>query len=135
MTGPQLNDGEVLVHDHIPSLRAFRRMALLGLALSILPVLGFVLILPETIWPVVPMFLTALLLMQERFRLGRHRAWITSERIIFQGGRFLPLSGVTDVRARSWLVQVNGTQGSETLTYAKDPSGLAQIITDARAKA
>lgn len=133
MSAPPLDPGETLLCDHIPSLRAFRRTALLGIALSIPPMLAFLVILPDTVWPVVPLFLTCLLLMQERFRLGRHRAWVTSRRVIFQGGRSLPLPGLTEVRAAHGAVYLSGAQGAEKLSYAARPAELAAVINTARA--
>ncbi len=132
--GPPLNDGEDIVFDHIPSLRSFKRTALLMIALTLPAVIAMLVVFPDTFWPVVPLFITCFILMQERFRLGRYRAWVTTQRIILQGGREYPLADVLAARASGNGVRVNVGSGIKgiKLFYPEDGPALAKAITSAK---
>lgn len=127
---PPLREGEEILHNHIPSLGVFKRAALLLLGLTLPVVLAFSVVFPDTYWPSVPLFIACLLLMQERVTLGRHRAWVTNERLILQGGNEIDMNLVTDAVARRNNVRVvYGTDGKTVrLQYAADSAALAQII-------
>lgn len=131
---PPLHDGEVVIYDHIPSMAKFKRTALVLIALTLPAVAVFLVILPDTFWPVVPLFVTCLMLMQERFRLGRHRAWVTNQRIVFQGGQSLDLAHVTSVVSKASGVQVTTGPNTERtkLVYAANAAELVQAIQTAQ---
>jgi hypothetical protein len=131
---PPLNEGEIVVFDHIPSHATFRRAALFLLLFSLLPTIGFAIVFPDTLWIMLPLFLACMLLVQERFKLGRHRAWITNRRIILQGGATIDLKTITDVKARSVVVGVrHGADGAmQPLYYPKNGPALSDAINDAR---
>jgi hypothetical protein len=134
---PPLQDGEEVLFDHIPSLRVFKRTALLLLGLTVPAVIVFLVVLPDTFWPAVPLFVTCLLLMQERFRLGRYRAWITNQRVILQGDRSIALSDIQAVAVLGNGVRIawpNGGKGTK-LMYSADKPALAQAIEAARREA
>lgn len=134
MTAPPLNDGEHILFNHVPSLRAYKRTALLMIAVTLPAVVAFLFVFPDTFWPAVPLFVTCFLLMQERFTLGRHRAWITNQRIIFQGGRVTPLAdvaGATKAGNGVRLMLQNGGKG-EKLSYPEDAKALIATLDTAR---
>ncbi len=131
---PPLREDEEVIHDHTPALGAFKRTALGLLALTVPVVVVFAVVFPDSYWPAVPLFVTCLLLMQERATLGRHRAWLTNRRIILQGGQSVELS---DVRAaaprRVWVsVSYGGAGKTVKLHYPEDGAALAQAIEAAR---
>ena len=129
-----MNEGEQVVFDHIPSLRSFKRTALLMIGLTLPAVIAMLFVFPDTFWPAVPLFVTCFILMQERFRLGRYRAWITNRRIIFQGGRTFALADIQAVRASGNGVRVNvgtGVKGIKLL-YPEDGAALVTAITTAK---
>lgn len=131
---PPLEDGEVILHDHVPSLRAFKRTAILMIVLTLPAVIAFAVVFEDSFWPAVPLFVTCFLLMQERFILGRHRAWITNQRVIFQGGRTLALSEIKAAGMRGNSVRLawaNGGKGSK-LSYPEDGQALVNAIDAAR---
>lgn len=132
---PPLHPGEAVVFDHVPSLRSYKRTALLMLALTLPAVIAMLVVFPDTFWPAVPLFITCFILMQERFRLGRHRAWITNQRIILQGGRAFDLADITGARHSGNGVRVGllGHLGKGIkLFYPADGAALSKAIEDAR---
>lgn len=131
---PPLRDGEHVVFDHVPSLRSFKRTALLMIVLTLPAVVAMLFVFPDTIWPAVPLFLTCVILMQERVRLGRHRAWITNQRIILQADLSFDMTDVVTARVSGNGVRVNVGSGVKGLKlfYPKDGPALAQIIEDTR---
>ena len=131
---PPLQDGEEIVFDHIPSLRSFKRTALLMIGLTLPAVIAMVIVFPDTFWPAVPLFITCFILMQERFRLGRYRAWVTTQRIILQGGREYPLADVLAARASGNGVRVNVGSGIKgiKLFYPDDGDVLVSAILHAQ---
>ncbi len=132
--GPPLQNGEVVVFDHVPSQATFRRAALFLLLISLLPTIIFAVVFPDTLWITLPLFLACILLVQERFKLGRHRAWITNQRIIIQDGTSIDLADVTDVKARSVVVGVRygADRAMQPLYYAADGAALADAIETAK---
>lgn len=133
--GPPLADGEEIVFDHVPSLRSFKRTALLMLGLTLPAVVAMLVVFPDTFWPAVPLFVTCVILMQERVRLGRYRAWVTNRRIILQGDRAVDLTDVTGVRhsGNGVRVGVSGHAGKGVkLFYPADGSALEKAIEAAR---
>lgn len=131
---PPLQSDEVIVFDHVPSLRTFRRAAIILLLISLLPTIIFAVVFPDTLWIILPLFLACMLLVQERFKLGRHRAWITNQRIILQDGTAIDLADVSKVKARSVVVGVrHGTNRAMLpLYYAPDGAALAKAIETAK---
>jgi hypothetical protein len=131
---PPLNDDEVILHDHLPSLRVFKWVALFLLAVSMLPTLAFAVTFPDTYWPIAPLFVTCFLLVQERFTLGRHRAWITNQRIILQGGADLALGSIDTLKSKTVAVQVRHSGGGKPmqLFYPEDGPALTRTIDVAR---
>ncbi|MCF2904733.1 hypothetical protein L0666_07020 [Octadecabacter sp. CECT 8868] len=131
---PPLEDGEVVMFDHVPSFRAFKRTALLMIALTVPAVVVFLIVFPDTLWPVVPMFVTCVILMQERVRLGRYRAWITNKRVIFQADQSVALDdigAVTKNRNGVRLAWINGGKGTKLL-YPEDANALIAAIETAK---
>lgn len=132
---PPLQDGEGVVFDHIPSLRSFKRTALLMLVLTLPAVVAMLVVFPDTFWPAVPLFVTCVILMQERIRLGRHRAWITNRRIILQGDRAVDLADVSAARpsGNGVRIGVSGHMGKGIkLFYPENAAALAEAIEEAR---
>ena len=131
---PPLQNGEVVVFDHVPSHATFRRAALFLLLISLLPTIIFAVVFPDMLWIILPLFLACILLVQERFKLGRHRAWITNQRIIIQDGTSIDLADVTDVKARSVVVGVRhgADRAMQPLYYAADGAALADAIETAK---
>nr|WP_268821673.1 hypothetical protein [Octadecabacter dasysiphoniae] len=129
-----MNEGEVIVFDHLPSHRTFRRAAVFLLLVSLVPTLIFALVFPDTLWIMLPLFLACMLLVQERFKLGRHRAWITNRRIILQDGTAIDLADVVETKARSVVVGVRhgADRAMLPLYYAADGETLAAAIDTAR---
>ena len=133
--GPDLNEGETLIFDHIPSLRSFKRTALLMLGLTLPAVVAMLIVFPDTFWPAVPLFVTCVILMQERVRLGRYRAWITNQRIILQGDHSVQLADVLAARhsGNGVRVGVAGHLGKGVkLFYPEDGPALVAAIEAAR---
>lgn len=132
--GPPLQNGEVVVFDHVPSHATFRRAALFLLLISLLPTIIFAVVFPDTLWIILPLFLACIFLVQERFKLGRHRAWITNQRIIIQDGTSIDLADVTDVKARAVVVGVRygADRAMQPLYYAADGAALADAIETAK---
>ncbi len=133
-TAPPLQDGEAVVFDHIPSLRSFKRTALLMIVLTLPAMIAMLIVFPDTVWPVVPLFITCFILMQERFRLGKYRAWITNQRIIWQGGRDIAISDVIAARKSGNGVRIISAKGVKTtkLFYPKNGPVLVDAINAAR---
>lgn len=131
---PPLNPDEHVVFDHVPSLRVFKRTALLMIALTLPAVIAMLVVFPDTLWPTVPLFVTCLILTQERVRLGRYRAWITNQRILLQGDRTIPLAEVQALAKAGNGVRLNignGVKGVK-LFYPSDPGALIAAIEQAR---
>ena len=136
--GPALADGEAVIFDHVPSLRAFQLTALGMLGLTLLPVAAFAAAFPDSFWPAVPVFVTCMILLQERFRLGRHRAWITPRRIILQEGEEVTMTEVDRAEPRGTGVRVSchgGARRGLRLSYVHDRPALARAINTAAAEA
>lgn len=131
---PPLDEGEVVVFDHVPSHASFRRAALFLLLISLLPTIIFALVFPDTLWIMLPLFLSCMLLVQERFKLGRHRAWITDKRIIVQDGTSINLADVTDIKKRAVLVSLRHgpDRAVQSLYYPPDGAALFRAIQDVR---
>lgn len=133
-TGPALQEGEEVIFDHIPSLRSFQLTALVLIGLTLPVAVVFGMIFAETVWPALPVFLTCMILLQERFRLGRYRAWITGRRIILQGGEEVAMEHVGRAEPRGTGVRVIRTDGARPvkLHYAADRAALAGAINRAK---
>lgn len=131
---PPLQNGEDVVFDHFPSARVFKRTALMMIGLTIPVVVVFLYVFPDTIWPTVPLFVTCVILMQERVRLGRYRAWITNQRVILQGGDAISLNDVARVAARTNGVQIvtKGDRANTKLHYPENPAALITAIETAQ---
>ncbi|AGI65966.1 hypothetical protein OAN307_c01990 [Octadecabacter antarcticus 307] len=131
---PPLNDDEVILLDHVPSLRAFRRVALLLIAVTLLPTIAFAVVFPDTYWPIAPLFVTCFLLFQERFTLGRHRAWVTNQRVLVQGGESAAWDTVSEATMTLGFVKLRrkGAGRTLTLSYAADATALINAINSAR---
>lgn len=131
---PPINDGEQVVFDHIPSLRKFKRTALLMIGLTLPAVAAMLVVFPDSFWPVLPLFITCFILMQERFRLGRYRAWITNQRVILQGGQSYALSDVqaAAVRGNGVRLNVGNRIKGVKLFYPENGEDLVRAITDAK---
>lgn len=132
--GPPLEDGERIVFDHIPSLRSFKRTALLMIVLTLPAVIAMAYVFPDTFWPAVPLFITCFILMQERFRLGRYRAWITNRRVILQGGRSIDLNDIRTAAQRGNGVRLFSEVSSRAskLFYPADGAALVRAIQSAK---
>ncbi|MEL6960159.1 MAG: hypothetical protein AAGL89_14530 [Pseudomonadota bacterium] len=136
--GPPLQDGEEVLFDHVPSLRSFKRTALILIGLTIPAVAVMLVVFPDTIWPVVPLFVTCVILMQERVRLGRYRAWITNQRIVMQGDRSIDLADVTGSKhsGNGVRIGVAGHLGKGIkLFYPEDGPALIEAIESAKRNA
>jgi len=131
---PPLREGEKILRDHIPSLGVFKRSALVLIALTLPAVAVVSVVFPDSYWPAVPLFVTCLLLMQERVTLGKHRAWLTNRRIILQGGDEVPLGDILAAGARRSTVRVTyGGKGIVLkLPYSDNATDFAQAIEAAR---
>ncbi|SMX42818.1 hypothetical protein [Octadecabacter ascidiaceicola] len=127
---PQLVAGEEVLHQHVPNLGAFKRTALLMLAITIIPTAVILMLFPDSVWGVAPMFLTCLLLTQERFNLGKYAAWITNKRVILQGDEEVALDDISSVKVSANAVRLEyGPDGQKAkLYYAKDRAALKQLI-------
>jgi len=103
---------------------------LLMIGLTLPAVVAVLIVFPDTFWPAVPLFITCLILMQERFRLGRYRAWITNQRIIFQGERSVPLEDVQGAAKSGNGVRINigSSAKSAKLFYPEDGTALLEAI-------
>lgn len=119
-----------MVFDHIPSMKVFRKTAILSLLTSLPVAVVFGTVWPDTLAVMIPIIVTCIALMQERFKLGRYRAWVTNRRVILQGGRDVALSDIADVKPRLFGVHLGGA--GVTLAYADDKTGLANTITGAQ---
>lgn len=131
---PPLEDGEEVIFDHIPSLKAFKGTASLMLLLTLPVVAVFLVLFPDTFWPAVPLFVTSVLLAQERVTIGKHRAWVTNRRVLFQKDQVVNLSDVTNARPVRSAVRLEGegTANGAKLFYPHDAGVLAGVINDAR---
>ena len=134
---PQLQDGEEIVHHHVPDLRAFKRTALLLLAITLVPTAVFLFAFPDSMWVAVPLFVSCLLLMQERFTLGKYSAWVTNQRILLQGDVAIGLGDIVlvDVIGNAVRLRHGGASAKTKLYYPEDRDALAKIILDARQEA
>ena len=136
MGGPPLEAGEEVRFDHVPSQSAFRRTALVLLGATLIPTVVIAVLMPDTAWPALPLFVTCVLLMQERVTLGRHRAWVTNRRIIRQGDEDLPLYDVAAAepeRATGAVrLRIAGRRRAVRLAYPADAPALANAILTAR---
>ena len=130
---PPLHSGETILHNHVPSQRVFKRAAVFLIAVSLLPTIAFAFAFDDSFWVIVPLFVTCLLLMQERFTMGRHRAWITNQRIIFQD-RDIALADITATTVKAVYVRVqhSGAGKSAPIYYPADGPAVAQAIDAAR---
>ena len=133
-SAPQLAEGEEVLHHHVPNLGVFKRTALLMLAITIIPTVLILVLFPDTLWGVAPMFVTCLLLMQERFNLGKYAAWITNQRILLQGDEEIALGEISMTDTFGNVVRLrHGADGQKSkLYYAKDRGALMQLIETAR---
>lgn len=129
---PPLEDDETVLHDHVPSMRKFRKAALIAIAITLVPTVVFAALWPDTGAAVVPLLLTCVVLVQERLTLGRHRAWVTNQRVILQGGRDAPLWDVAGVTPRWAGVMLDGVD--LRLAYVADVQVLRDVITSAQSK-
>lgn len=131
---PQLAEGEEILHHHVPNLRTFKRTALLMLAITIFPTAVILMLFPDTLWGVAPMFVTCLLLMQERFNLGKYAAWITNQRILMQSDEEIALGDISKTDTFGNAVRLHQKARGQTskLYYAKDRKALKQLIEIAR---
>lgn len=132
--GPPLEDGEEVVFDHIPSLAAFRKTALILLAATLLPTIVFAVVFPDSFWVAVPLFVSCVILMQERATFGKYRAWITNQRIILQNGRAVMLWDVLAAVKSGNGVRVRHSSNMKgiKLYYPEDPAKLISAITSAQ---
>ena len=133
-SAPKLAEGEEVLHQHVPNLRAFKRTALLMLAITMVPTAVILMLFPDTLWGVAPMFITCLVLMQERFNLGKYAAWITNRRILLQGDQEIALGDISKTDTFGNAVRLrHGASGQNTkLYYAKDRGALMQLIETAQ---
>lgn len=133
-TGPDLQDGETLLHHHTPHLGAFKRTALLMIAITLVPTGVMMFAFPDTLWVAVPLFVTCFLLMQERFSLGKYAAWVTDRRIIFQRGEEVALTSIdtVDMIGNAVRLRLVDKSPKAKLFYAKDRSALQDLIETAR---
>ena len=135
--GPDLAEGETLLHQHTPDLGAFKRTALLLLAITLVPTVVMYVAFPDTFWVAVPLFISCFLLMQERFGLGKHAAWVTDRRIIWQDGRTIDLAEINTVDMIGNAVRIrtkdHGTK--HKLYYAKGRRALRDLVNSARGDA
>ena len=132
--GPPLEEGEHVIHDHIPSVAAFQKNALLLLVLSLGPTFAFAATFKDSVWTMLPIFLTAIVLLQERLTLGRHRAWVTNRRVIFQKGREVPLFDVRVAVPKTTGVKLETSRPNGPtykLTYPADREALAALVNNA----
>lgn len=133
--GPVLLEGEEIIHHHVPHLGAFKRTALLLLAISLVPTLVIATLIPDTFWAAVPVFLTCLLLMQERYNLGKHAAWVTNQRVILQGDDAIALADIETLDTFGNAVRLRRAKGQRIrLNYAKDRQQLLGAIQTAKAE-
>ena len=132
--GPQLSENEEILHHHTPDLGAFKKTALLLLAITLVPTVVMVFLLPDTFWVAVPMFVTCLLLMQERYNLGKYAAWITDQRIVLQGDQAHQLADIASVDMIGNAVRMRFVSGGPRvkLYYPKDRQALRDLIETAR---
>ncbi len=131
--GPALIEGEEIIHHHVPHLGAFKRTALLLLAISLVPTIVIATLIPDTFWAAVPVFVTCLLLMQERYNLGKHAAWVTNQRVILQGDEAIALTDIETLDAIGSAVRMRPTKGPRIkLSYAKNRDELLQAIQTAK---
>jgi len=129
---PPLNDDETVLHDHVPSMRKFRKAAMIALLINLVPTVMFAVVWPDTLAGVAPLLITCVLLVQERLTLGRYRAWITSQRVILQGGEEAPLWDVSGVTPRWAGARLDGV--NIRLAYVGDIQALRDAIASAHAK-
>ena len=129
---PPMNENEVILHDHIPSMRKFRKAALISILITLVTSFVFSMVWPNSLAAVVPLLLTCAVLFQERLTLGKHRAWITNQRVILQGGSDAPLWDVAGVTPRWGGVRLDGVD--VRLSYVADVQTLRDVITTAQAK-
>lgn len=131
-TRPPMNEDEVVLHDHIPSMRKFRKAALIAILITLVTSFVFSMVWPESLAAVVPLLLTCAVLFQERLTLGKYRAWITNQRVILQGGEDAPLWDVAGVTPRWDGVRLDGID--VRLSYVADAQILRDVITTAQTK-
>ena len=123
-----------MVHHHKPDLGTFKRTALLLLAITLVPTAVMYILFPGTFWVVVPLFVSSFVLMQERFGLGKHTAWVTNQRIIWQGGGDVALSAISkvDMFANAVRIRTDDGEPSHKIYYAKDRRALCDLIDTTR---
>ena len=133
-SAPKLAEGEDVLHHHVPNLGAFKRTALLMLAITIIPTALILALFPDTLWGVAPMFITCLLLMQERFNLGKYAAWVTTQRVVLQSDEEIALGDISMTDTFGNAVRLHHKDGGQKtkLYYAKDRAALRQLIETAR---
>ncbi len=134
MDGPQLRAGEDVIHHHAPDLGAYKRTALTLLAITLVPTIVVATVIPDTFWVAVPTFVTCLLLMQERYNLGKHAAWVTNQRVVLQGDDAIALADIEMLDLTVNAVRLSPANGGRRikLCYAKDKQALLQIIQKAK---
>ena len=129
---PPLETDETVLHDHVPSLRKFRKAALIAILITLVPSVVFSIVWPESLAAVVPMLVTCAVLVQERLTIGRYRAWITDRRVILQGGEAAPLWDVSGITPRWAGVRLDGV--GIRLSYVGDVPMLRDVISAAQSK-
>lgn len=136
-SGPVLQTGEDILHHHVPSLGAFKRTALLLLAVTLVPTVVVVALFPDTFWGAIPMFVTCLILVQERYNLGKYAAWITNQRVVFQGDAAIELSDISEVDTVGNAVRMRPVVGGKNIKiyYPNDRTALVATIEKARTDA
>lgn len=138
---PELEEGERVVFEHMPSLRSFQRWALLFLGLALLVTAVFAAVSSALPRPVanstmtLPLFATCVVLVWERITFGRHKAWITDRRIVPARGAALPLAEVSGAAHRGNGVRIDNLRGFKAmkLYFSPDPAALVAAIDGARA--
>ena len=137
---PELEEGERVVFEHVPSVASFQRWALVFLGLALLVTAVFAAVSSNLPRPVanstmtLPLFATCIVLVWERLTFRRHRAWITDRRIVPAKAPPLPLAQVSGAARRGNGVRIDDLRGLKAmkLYYAPDPAALIAAIDGAR---
>lgn len=104
------------------------------LAITLVPTGVMFFAFPDTLWVAVPLFVTCLLLMQERVTLGKYAAWITNQRVILQSDQSLDLAQIDSVDVIGNAVRIRPVdRGARVkLYYPKDRAELLGVLNSAR---
>ncbi len=137
---PELEEGERVVFEHVPSVASFQRWALLFLGIAVLVTAAFAAVSSNLPLPVanstmtLPLFATCVVLVWERVTFRRHRAWITDRRIVPAKGVPLPLREVSGAARRGNGVRIDNLRGIKAmkLYFSPDPAALVAAIDRAR---